>query len=207
MSATDAAWRRRLAEILSQPAFHPAHPGGLSLFAALWNWFIRVLSGFHIHIGAVSIPVGVGWVVLPAVLAVLVFLLARVSRAHQVRPGTSRTSGAAPTPANHLRLAEESIARGAYPEAARHLFEAAVTHLAALGELLAASTKTNGDYARELRRRRSSAQSSFQTLSRGCDELWYHAASHADDRASAYNRVIEIRRAVDQIMTLRGEDR
>jgi len=135
----------------------------------LYEYFIDIVSAF----GQSPIAIVVSRVLLVALLLLLVarMVLGAVARndvAAQEADVVRRLQGVDPW-AESQRLA----GAGRYTEAAHALFAALLVTCAARGELRLHSSKTAGDYARELRRGTSPTYAPFQAFRRRYDRIIY----------------------------------
>ncbi len=168
-------WHRRLQAILSAPSYHPGPQGG-SWLQALSDLLGELIRRLHLHLSIGPPPRSVGWVVLALSAVGLTLLLSQFRRNRSKRPGTAAGGSERPIDAaGWFRLADGHAAASEYHEAARCYFLASIVHLQSVRELNVSPDKTNGQYARELLRRRSQASAAFTALARACDELLYHS--------------------------------
>jgi hypothetical protein len=143
------------------------------LWRQLWNWFDRLLSGFFDQFrgSATGRIVTIALVVLLVALIVARFVVAVRAAREEAEAGDLRVRRAgASDPWND---AERFASAGRFTEAAHALFAALLSAFASRGEVRLHASKTAGDYARELRRRDSPAQSGFQAFRRRYDRVIY----------------------------------
>jgi hypothetical protein len=111
------------------------------------------------------------------VIIVALLVVARVTYANRLRttvggfalPGRSRRSDAT----DPWREAEELASSGKFTEAAHALYRATLVRLAANGLIRLHESKTNGDYARELRRRGARSYEPFRRFGLRYDRIIY----------------------------------
>ncbi|MEO5568923.1 MAG: DUF4129 domain-containing protein [Gemmatimonadaceae bacterium] len=104
------------------------------------------------------------------------------------KPGSSRALRSDP-----WAEAESLAAAGDYMGAAHALYQAVIRRLAATERIRPHSSKTSGDYARELRRRGSPLAIPFQTFGRRFDRVVFGAGvCTADDYAAMRRDALEI---------------
>jgi len=136
------------------------------------------------------------------ILALLV--VARVVYAARLRKGDvdddTRRIGAAASTNDPLREAELLAASGQFTDAAHALYRGTVGLLAASGLVRRHTSKTSGDYARELRRQGAPAYAAFRRFGALYDRLMYGAGVC---NASEYAALLDAARAV----TTRGSER
>ena len=102
-------------------------------------------------------------------------------RADEQRGGRGGRRGAA----DLWATANAFAAAGNYTAATHALYAAVIDSLAREGKIALHSSKTSGDYARELRRRGSPAARDFAAFARGCDRVIFGVTSAtAEDYAA-----------------------
>jgi hypothetical protein len=135
---------------------------------------------------------------LVAIASVVVIVLAiagRVLISRQLdiagrRPG--RSHGAAGERRDYWILANELAAAGDHIGACHALYAAIVDTLVRRGEVKFHSSKTAGDYARELRRRGSPAFQSFLAFARQFDRVVYGRVTVDGDDFASLSRAAEL---------------
>ena len=168
--ASQAAYRRSISE---------------SLMNRLLSWLGRVITDFFDFFrgsgtGRVFTYVLLGLLVL---LVIARFLVAvRANRDERLLAGGRRHRARVSNPWGD---AERLAGEGRYTEAAHALFAALLAAFAARGEVRLHSSKTAGDYLRELRRRGSPGERGFQAFRSRYDRIIYGVGEcSTDDYAS-----------------------
>ena len=122
------------------------------------------------------------------VLVVLVRFLVAASARDAARGGRISKRDVA-TGMDPWRTADELVALARYEEAAHALYRGVIASLARTERLRIDSSKTSGDYARELRRRSSSSLPPFVSFARRFDVLVY---GHVPPDAAAVEQLREL---------------
>jgi hypothetical protein len=143
-----------------------------SLGDRLLMWIGEWLAGLMQHIRGTGLArtAAIGVAAMLALLVLARLILASRARGENVRrPYRGRTTiGEDP-----WRAAERLAAEGRYEEAAHALYHGVLASLAHAERLRLDPSKTSGDYARELRARRSAAYTPFREFSRRFDAAVY----------------------------------
>lgn len=195
--APAAAVRDTVAAIVGQVAFRRSVR--TSLLSRMWSAVERLLEWLRdalprgVHARQVAI-------VCVIVLALLVVL--RVAHAARLRDETARrrsrrasAAGSATDPAAEARAL---AAAGRFTEAAHALYRALLQLLARREKLRLHPSKTSGDYARELRARRSPLHAPFRAFGRRYDRMLF---GHEPLDADAYATLLEEARPLLQAGT------
>lgn len=148
-----------------------------ALTDSLWNrigrWVVErladLIAGLHGTSTGRTITIALLALVVALIVARLVIGI-NAERAARRKPRASRTTG---TGAALRSEAERLAAAGDYTGAAHALFAALLAACAARGEIRLHSSKTTGDYARELRGRGSASLPSFQAFRSRYDRVIY----------------------------------
>ena len=165
--------------VLRDPAFHRSLRNSLADRLLVWlvQWFTRLSKVLR------GLP-SMRTLALCFVGAVLLFVLVRFLLAAIVRgeEGGRRTGRKAVSPGTDpWQAADELLALGRHEEAAHALYRGVVLSLASAERLRLDPSRTSGDYARELRRRSSSALTPFLAFARRFEVLVYgHVPPDAD---------------------------
>ena len=158
--------------------FHRSLRRSLADRILVWlaEWLGRLSKVLH---GLPSMRTIVLMFVGAVVLFVLVrFLIAASARGEEGARRASRRGG--PSGTDPWQAADEMLALGRHEEAAHALYRGVILSLANTERLRLDPSKTSGDYARELRRRSSSALSPFVAFARRFEVLVYgHVAPDA----------------------------
>lgn len=168
---TEAAVRDTVAAIASQRAYDRSV--AQSLWDRIWDAFLEFVRGLFEE---ASRHPEVRYVSLALVALVLLILTARLATSSAsdtaVRRGKrSRTAVRADEDA--LADAERLAAAGEYTAAAHRLYAAIIANLSRRGEIRVHPSKTTGDYARELRRRKATAVGAFGGFRARYDRVIY----------------------------------
>ncbi len=128
------------------------------------------------------------FVVIAAVVVVALVIVARLalsSRVDERRRRTQAGARGATARADYWSAAASLAAAGDYVGASHALYAAVLESMSRAGAVKFHSSKTSGDYVRELRRRRSPAMQDFRAFARDCDRIIYgtSAATEAEYRA------------------------
>lgn len=171
---SDRAIHDSVAAIASQARYRRSPTS--TLWADIMRWMYDLLSDFYRFFAGSGIGRTIVYI-LAGVLAVLVlarvFIAYRDERMLKSRPFARRGAG---TAVDYLREAERLAAVGNYTAAGHALFAALLDTLSARGEVRLHSSKTTGDYQRELRRRQSASAPGFQRFRSLYDRLVYRDA-------------------------------
>jgi hypothetical protein len=167
-----AAIHDTVAAIVRQGPYH--RQVARSLFDRIMQWIGETLQRLFQTLGGVPH----GRVIATIAAAVVVALvIARVVYAARLRtsPGEGELVGGrrATTAGDPWRSAEDLAAAGHFTEAAHALYRATLGMLATRGQIKLHASKTNGDYARELRRRGAAAHAPFRRFGRRYDRIIY----------------------------------
>ncbi len=174
-----------------------------ALTDSLWNrigrWIVERIA--ELMVGVRGSPTGRVVTIALLVLAVALIVARLVIGMHADRaarhaPRPPRTSGAGTA---MFSDAERLAAAGDYTGAAHALFGALLSACAARGEIRLHSSKTTGDYARELRTRQSSSLRPFQLFRERYDRVIY-----GDLQCSALDYAALAREAQSLIMRERA---
>jgi hypothetical protein len=169
-----------VAVIARQPAYSTSIRRSLfgRLLSFLWdrlNDLRELLSGSP----------GARLTVMVAVALIIILIVARIvvgRRLEDARARSSGRSGVGRTRADNWASARELAAAGDYVAACHALYAAVLDDLARTGALRLHSSKTSGDYARELARRGSRAAPSFLAFARQFERIVFgSAAAGVDD--------------------------
>jgi uncharacterized protein DUF4129 len=167
-----AAIHDTVAAIAKQTAYH--RQVARSLFDRIIQWIGDALHRLFQSLGGV--PHGRVVATIGAGL-VAALILARVLYAARLRTmpneGVVRRGGRVTTAGDPWRSAEELAAAGQFTEAAHALYRATLGMLATRGQIRLHASKTNGEYARELRRRGSAAHAPFRRFGQRYDRIMY----------------------------------
>lgn len=165
--------------VLRDPVFHRSLRRSIADRILVWlaEWLTRLSKVLR---GLPSLRTLSLLFVSALVLFVLVrFLIAASARREEAERRTSRR-GVSPG-ADPWLAADELLALGRHEEAAHALYRGVILSLASAERLRLDPSKTSGDYARELRRRSSSALSPFVAFARRFEVLVYgHVPPDAD---------------------------
>ena len=152
--------------VVRSPAFRRSLRESLGDRLLMWigEWLSRLMQYFSGTGLARSAAIGVA-----AVLVLLV--VARVILSANARDENVRVAhrGRVTTSEDSWLAAERLAAEGRYEEAAHALYHGVLASLAHVERLRLDASKTSGDYARELRARRSAAYTPFREFSRRFD--------------------------------------
>jgi hypothetical protein len=166
-----AAVHDTIQAVLRDPVFHRSLRRSIADRILVWlaEWWTRLSKVLR---GLPSMRTLSLFFVGALVLFVLVrFLIAASARSEESGRRTSRrgvTSGSDP-----WQTADELLSLGRYEDAAHALYRGVILSLASAERLRLDPSKTSGDYARELRRRSSSALSPFLAFARRFEVLVY----------------------------------
>ncbi len=168
---TDAAVRDSIAAIVRQPAYQRdlGQSALNKILRWLWDRFEQLLDALK------ALPHG-REVAIALLLVVVLFIVARVVIGIRAGRDAERVVARGQTAAGRnvsLLDAERLAANGDYTAAAHVLFSALLTAGAARGEFRVHPSKTTGDYARDLRRKRAQWASSFQSFRSRYDRVIY----------------------------------
>lgn len=179
---------RTLSEVLSGAEFAPVDPPLLQVaLAAAWEWLVQTVGpvlrrllpdldlagGAWEKIGVVAI-----WTGAALGVALIVYLLLRTVRAWR-RRRRERTERRLPGPSGPMtaedweRTAQRSAEAGRWREAAASLYQAVLYRLSAREIVHIDSTKTPGDYRREVRRTRAELAPGIDEFVRTFEALVY----------------------------------
>jgi hypothetical protein len=151
------------------------------LISRLLGWLGRVLNDlFGFFRG--SAP---GRTITYVLIGLLVFLVvarlviaARTNRDDRI---LTKSRGSRARTTDPWSDAQQFAAAGRYTDAAHALFSALLDRFAAQGDVRLHASKTAGDYARELRRRRSPGVEGFQAFRSRYDRIVYGAGECTSD--------------------------
>ena len=181
-----AAVRDTVAAIIRQSAYQRSLRA--SLAQRVWSWFLDLLG--RLQEALLELPhvrtLTIAGVILLALLVVLRVAYAsrlREDGARRARAGRARRAAEVDPAAEARRLAGS----GAYAEAAHALYRASLQQIARRERLRLHPSKTSGDYARELRTRRSALHDPFRRFGRHYDRLLF---GHGAVTAEGYARLL-----------------
>ena len=181
-----AAVRDTVAAIIRQSAYQRSLRTSLANRA--WRWFVEMLERLQEMLPALphARTLAIAGVILLALLVVLrIAYASRLREREGRRARVGRTGRAVELdPAAEARRLAES---GAYAEAAHALYRALLQQVARRERLRLHPSKTSGDYARELRTRRSALHDPFRRFGRHYDRLLF---GHGAVTADAYARLL-----------------
>lgn len=167
-----AAIHDTVAAIVKQGAYH--RQVARSLFDRIMQWIGETLQRLFQTLGGVPHGRVIATI---AAAAVVVLVVARVVYAARLRTSPSEGSlvggRRVTTAADPWRSAEDLAAAGQFTEAAHALYRATLGMLATRGQIRLHTSKTNGDYAGELRRRGVAAYAPFRRFGRRYDRIIY----------------------------------
>jgi hypothetical protein len=139
---------------------------------------------FERLVGAVAALPYARWWVIGAGALVVLLIIARVATGVRVRARRASVEASRASDARDPRAEAERLAReGRYADAAHALYRALLEALARREAIRLHSSKTSGDYARELRARGSAAADAFRRFARAYDRLLF---GHGEVDAAAY---------------------
>lgn len=180
------AVRDTIAAVVRHPDYQRA------LTDSLWNrigrWIVERIA--DLVAGIRGSPMG-RTVTIALLVLVVALIVARIviginaERAARRTPRAPRTAG---TGAAMFSDAERLAAAGDYTGAAHALFAALLAACAARGEIRLHSSKTTGDYARELRMRQSASLRPFQAFRARYDRVIYGDLQCSADDYAALSR-------------------
>lgn len=151
---------------------------GERILAWLVRLMVRLIEGAAEMIGRREVI----YVVLSVLLGLLVLRLVLELRGEFAGAGTARARRGAIRAANPWSEAERLAAAGRFTDAAHALLAALLGGLGARGEVRLHASKTAGDYARELRRRRAPSAPAFQRFRAHYDLAVYGGADVSADQ-------------------------
>jgi uncharacterized MAPEG superfamily protein len=154
---------------------HAAYQRSLSqtLMNRLWRWAGRLINEFFDLFRGSGTGRTITYILLGILVALVIarfIVAARAARDDRTRAGVRGPRARASDPWGD---AERLAGAAQYTEAAHALFAALLAGFAARGEVRLHASKTAGDYARELRRRGSSAEQGFQLFRTRYDRIIY----------------------------------
>jgi hypothetical protein len=169
-----------VAAIAEQPAY--GHGARRSLLGRVFRYLIDRLADLF---DAVRGSANARLILVLAIGAVVLMIVARIVVDRQfaeARHGRSDVRVRAGERTNFWSAAEESAQRGAFAEACHLVLAGVLDGLVRSGAVKWHASKTNGDYARELRRRNSPHYASFRAFAIDADRVLYgfHAPTNDD---------------------------
>lgn len=180
---TPRAVHDTVAAIARQAAYHRSYTS--SVYGRLIRWltdlWTRILSPLY-HLPKLRTIVLLLAGLFVVVLVVRMILSARAAGADERRARGAAAGEALPDP---WRQADGLASAGQFTAAAHALYEALLARLSARGVVRLHPSKTAGDYARELGRRRAAEHPPFELFRRRYDRLIYGTgACSAEDYAA-----------------------
>jgi hypothetical protein len=183
--------------IARQPAY--AVPLRRSILGRIFGWLFERLSDLiDLFRGSRDLRVAA----IASAALILFAIIGRIVVARQIdivrrRAGFGAAFGAAER-RDFWNLARELAANGDHVAASHALYAAVVDGLARGGAITFHSSKTSGDYARELARRGAGNASEFRSFARSFDRVVYGAATVAADD---YARLLDVAQRVVRART------
>ena len=158
---TRAAIHDSVASIIRQTPYH--RDVQRTLFDRIVRWIIELID--RIFASVRGVPYG-REVAIGAALLLAILVIGRIVYAGRLRAQAdeelARSEIDTRTATDPWRDTERLAAAGQYTEAAHALYRAVIVALASRKLVRAHSSKTSGDYARELRRRAGAAETPFR---------------------------------------------
>jgi hypothetical protein len=172
-----------VAAIARQPIY--ATPLRQSLAGRVFRFIFERIADFFTALKGSSNARIVLIAALAVVALVIVGRVALSSRVDERRRRMGAGARGTSTRADYWSTAAGLAAAGDYAGASHALYAAVLESMSRAGAVKFHSSKTSGDYVRELRRRRSPAMQDFRTFARDCDRIIYGttAATEAEYRA------------------------
>jgi hypothetical protein len=153
-----------------------------SIAERLMRWIGEL---FERLVGAVAAMPYARWWVIGAGALVVLLIVARVAPVARVRTRRTSIESLRASDARDPRAEAERLAReGRYTDAAHALYRALLDALARREAIRLHSSKTSGDYARELRARGSAAADAVRRFARAYDRVLF---GHGEVDAAAYD--------------------
>lgn len=183
LQIAESTIRDTISSVFAAPEFNSSTP-----IRDLWNWLgdqVQKVWDFVLGLlGMAQRDPGVFWLVVVLGVLLALGIIARAAqlwyaqRAARTERGMLFEGARQPwRGADPWRAAQELAAAGDFTEAAHALYQALLEAAARRGEIRLHSSKTVGDYGRELRVRSSSLLSSFRSFAHSYETVIYGIGS------------------------------